>query len=163
MSRGLADRDGETHAETEGRRSTWISQLVPDPLAKACLHASIRAPNAFVAGEPSRFVLDVRNRAPLPIAVTLPTGRAFGWQIDGLDAADERGFDPPAQSRQLAFAQLETRSFVGRWDGSVRWTDGDRDRWRFVPGTHTLTAYLATADGPTGRLAVSTEVEVVER
>lgn len=163
MPRDPTDRYAETHVETDGRRATWVSKLVPDPLAKGFLTASLRAPDVFVAGESRRFVLEVSNRAPLPIAVTLPTSRVWGWQIDGLEAADERQFDPPGEPRRLAFAQLETRSFVGRWDGSVRWNDGDRDRWRFVPGTHTLTAYLATAEEPTGRLAVSTEVEVVER
>ncbi|WP_227353531.1 DUF4399 domain-containing protein [Haladaptatus salinisoli] len=126
----------------------WFAGLVPNAVALRCLSVELRAPREVVVGEPARFLVRVRNRAPLPVSVRLPTSRLWGWEVDGIPEADERGFEPPATPRRVAFRRRGIRQFEGRWDGRVRRAGRDGDVWEATPGEHTLTAYLATGDAP---------------
>ena len=133
---------------SDGRSAGWLSRFVPRELAFRALAVEVRGPDAVTLGEPARFVVSVRNRLPIPLAVTLPTSRLWGWSVDGAGEADERGHAPPDTSRRVAFGRRERRTFAATWDGYVRRSDGERtgDRWVPVEGRVTFTGYLAADD-----------------
>ena len=153
----ITDAYGNATGREVARRPGWFSKLLPAPVVRRSLSVSLVAPDEFVVGEPQRFALRVKNRLPAPVAVSLPTSRVWGWRIDGYEEADDRPIDPPTQRRVVAFANRETRTFVGQWDGHLRRSSSDGDRWEPVPGNRTLSAYLAT-DPP-----VEAETTVVVR
>ncbi len=146
---------------TEGGGS-WFAGLVPNAVALRCLLVEIRAPKEIVVGEPARFVLRIRNRAPFPVNVKLPTSRLWGWDVDGIPDADERGYEPPEMPRRVAFRRRGIRQFEGTWDGQIRRSGIDGDEWRPETGVHTLTAYLAGHES-SSNLHDSAEVSVVRR
>lgn len=139
---------------------SFFAGLVPDPVALRCLSVELRAPREIVVGEPTTFLLRIRNRLPAPVSVRLPTSRLWGWAVDGIPEADERGFEPPETSRTVAFRTRETKQFEGAWDGHIRRAGIDGDVWRPEAGTHTLSVHLATED-PRRQLSDSVQVTVV--
>ncbi len=152
---GYADASGREIV----RRPGWFSKLLPAPLARRAFSATLIAPDEFVVGEPRRFALRVKNRFPAPISLTVPSARVWGWAVDGHEEADARALDPPDGPRTVAFANLETRTFVGRWDGCLRQDGPDGDRWDPLPGERRLSAYLATEP----RIGAEKTVRVRER
>lgn len=139
----------------------WVAGLVPEALAFRFLSVELRTPRRIVVGKSERFLLRVRNRAPIPVAVELPTSRLWGWQVDGVPEADERGFEAPDTPRTVAFDRRETKQFAGSWDGQVRRERRGGDVWEPRTGTHTITAYLAADDWEGRKLSDSEQIEVV--
>ena len=136
----------EDPLSTDGKRSSWLASLVPRRIALWALGVDLRGPARVKPGEPAQFQLSIRNRLPVAIAVALPTSRLWGWAIDGVPEADERGFEPPAESRTVRFGGRERRVFEGHWDGMMRRSGPDGDFWEPTPGSHTLSAYLAVTE-----------------
>ncbi|WP_435155237.1 hypothetical protein [Haladaptatus sp. DFWS20] len=122
----------------------WFAGLVPNAVALRSLSVELRAPREIVVGEPATFALRVRNRAPFPLSVRLPTSRLWGWDVDGIPDADERRFEPPETPRRVAFRRRGVRQFEGTWDGQIRDSGTSGDEWRPEPGEHILTGYLAS-------------------
>lgn len=98
----------------------WIAGVVPDAVALRGLSVAVHGPDAVTLGEPAEFHVVVRNRLPVAVSVTLPTSRLWGWQVDGVPEADERGYDAPDTSRGVTFAGGERKAFSVEWDGRVR-------------------------------------------
>ena len=150
----------EDPLSTDGRRSSWLSRVVPSRAALRALAVDLRAPARVTVGEPAAFQVSIRNRLPLPVAVELPTSRVWGWAVDGVPDADERGFGPPAEPRTVRFGGRERRVFEGRWDGTVRRSGPAGDVWEPVPGTRSLSAFLAVSDPERRGVAASASVTV---
>lgn len=137
----------EDPLSTDRKRSpTWASRAIPRRLALRALAVDLRAPARVTPGEPVRFQVSIRNRLPVAVSVELPTSRVWGWAVDGVPEADERGFEPPDEPRTMTFGRRERRVFEGHWDGTVRRSGAEGDVWVPVPGTHTLSAFLAVPD-----------------
>ena len=144
MRPNAADVYDDLSGNEGARRGGWLDSLIPQPLLERSLAVSVRAPETIVAGRPARIEFRVSNRLPIPVKITLPTSRLWGWRVDGIDEADRRAIDPPDEPRTLAFAHLETRTFATSWDGLIRRPGEDGDRWEPATGERTLEAYLAT-------------------
>ncbi|WP_266078631.1 hypothetical protein [Haladaptatus caseinilyticus] len=142
--------------------NSWFAGLVPNAVALRCLSVELRAPRKIVVGESAAFVLRVRNRAPFPLSVRLPTSRLWGWDVDGIPDADERGFEPPKKPRRVAFRRHGVRQFEGTWDGQVRRGGTDGDEWQALTGEHTLTGYLSGHEN-SPKLQDDVEILVVRR
>lgn len=151
----------EDPLSTDGKRSSsWLARFVPRRLALRALAVDLRAPARVTPGEPATFRVSIRNRLPLAVAVELPTSRMWGWAVDGVPEADERGYEPPAESRTVRFGGRERRVYEGRWDGTVRRAGPDGDVWEPLPGEHTLSAFLSVADPERHDVAASESVAV---
>lgn len=150
----------EDPLSTDGRRSSWLARVVPRRATLRALAVELRAPARVTTGEPATFRVSIRNRLPVPVAVELPTSRVWGWAVDGVPEADERGYRAPAEPRTVRFGGRERRVFEGRWDGTIRRPGPDGDVWEPVPGTHTLTAFLAVPDPENRGVAAGASVTV---
>lgn len=157
---GRARLPVEDPLSTDGKRSSWLASLVPRRIALWALRVHLRAPTRVVPGEPVQFQVSIRNRLPIAIAVKLPSSRLWGWAIDGVPEADERGFEPPAEPRTVRFGGRERRVFEGRWDGMMRRPGPDGDIWEPIPGSHTLSAYLAVTKPESSGVIDSSSVTV---
>ena len=104
----------------ESDSASWTAGLVPEAVALWGLSVDVRGPDALALGEPSRFLVAVENRLPVAVSITLPTSKLWGWQVDGVPEADDRGYEPPETSRTVAFARGERKVFSATWDGRVR-------------------------------------------
>ncbi|MFP9191146.1 hypothetical protein ACLI4Q_05710 [Natrialbaceae archaeon A-CW1-1] len=132
--------------DREGRRVGVVGPRLPTALAWRFLSCSLEAPETVTVGEPAPFFFRVKNRAPTSLTLECATSRTWGWIVDDVPEAGVGCFEPPAKPATVAFGPRERRTFVGRWDGQFRETDGERERWVPATGTHTLTAYLALED-----------------
>ncbi|WP_158059122.1 hypothetical protein [Halorussus halophilus] len=153
--------DYVTDDENDGRAGSWVTRLVPRELVLRALAVDLRGPATLTVGEPETFVLTVRNRLPIPVALTLPTSRLWGWSVEGIPEADERGFEPPAVARRVAFARRERRVFPLRWDGFVRRAGATGDEWVPQDGSCQITGFLAVDDWERRGLYDDLEVRVV--
>ncbi|MFH5799830.1 hypothetical protein [Haladaptatus sp. CMAA 1911] len=140
----------------------FLAGVIPNRIALRCLSVELRAPREIVVGEPSRFLFRIENRFPVPLSVRVPGAKLWGWSVDGIPEADERGFEPPETPRTVPFRRRGVRLFEGTWDGQVRRSGTDGDVWKPKPGTHTLTAFLAT-DYEYQNVRDSVQVTVVSR
>lgn len=137
---------------------SWFDRLVPEVLGRVALTVEVRAPETIRLGEPTSFYVVVRNRIPVPVTVSTPTSRLWGWVVDGAEEGDRRSFSPPETGRSVRFGGLERKVFEGTWDGRIR-EEGDGG-WSDAGGTHTLTGYLAVEDWERRGLGAETEVTV---
>lgn len=141
---------------------SWFDSLVPQRLALTALSVSVRAPPTIPLGESRSFYVVVKNRLPLPVTVSTPTSRLWGWEVDGVEEADRRSFSPPETGRSARFSGLERRVFEGSWDGRICEPDDSGVVWTGQPGTHTLTGYFAVEDWAERGLFDEVEVEVTD-
>jgi hypothetical protein len=156
-SQGSDDGDGES-----GQRGGWFDSLVPRALAVRALTVAVRVPEAIPLGERRTFYVVVRNRLPVPVTVSTPTSRLWGWEIDGIQEADRRSFAPPPTGRSVRFGGFERKVFEATWDGRICERDGSGAVvWRDAPGVHSLTGYLAVENWRERDLYGETEVRVV--
>lgn len=153
--------DYVTDGENDGRSGSWFSRAVPRPVVLRALDVKFRGPTKVTVGDPETFVLTIRNRLPIPVALTLPTSRLWGWSVDDVPEADERGFDPPDATRRVAFARNERRVFTTTWDGQVRRAGERGDEWVPQEGTCRVVGYLAADDWERRGLYDDHEVRVV--
>ncbi|MFB6156170.1 MAG: hypothetical protein ABEJ22_09760 [Haloferacaceae archaeon] len=148
--------------EESDERGGWFDRLVPSALAIAALSVEIRAPEAIPLGEPRTFYVVVRNRLPVPVTVSTPTSRLWGWEVDGIREADRRSFSPPETERRVRFAGFERKAFEASWDGRICEESASGTVWTDAPGTHSLTGYVAVENWEDRGLVAETEVRVVE-
>jgi hypothetical protein len=135
-----------TVGDDENLRSesaSWVAGVVPEAVARRGLSVEVRGPETVTLGEPARFYVAITNRLPVAVSVTLPTTRLWGWQIDGVPEADERGYEAPETSRTVAFARGGRKVFSTEWDGRVRRTGDSGDVWVDCEGRSRFTGYLA--------------------
>ena len=141
----------------------WVAGLIPDVVALRSLSVVVRGPDTVTLGEPARFVVIVRNRFPAPVAVTLPSARLWGWRVNDAPEADERGYEPPNAERTVAFARNERKVFEAMWDGRVRRSTHEGNRWVTREGPCEFTGYLAAEGWERRGLYDRKTVEVVRR
>ena len=127
----------------ERESGSWLAGVVPDAVALRGLSVEVRGPETVRLGEPARFWVSVRNRLPVAVSVTLPTSRLWGWQVDGVPEADERGYEPPETGRTVRFARGERKAFTTTWDGRVRQASDEGDVWVDREGPRRFTGYFA--------------------
>lgn len=114
--------------ENLNESASWLAGVLPDAVALRGLSVEVRGPETVTLGEPARFHVSIRNRLPLPVSVTLPTSQLWGWQVDGVPEADERGYEPPETERTVVFHRGERKVFSTTWDGRVRRNDDEENR-----------------------------------
>ncbi|UPV76035.1 hypothetical protein M0R89_08240 [Halorussus limi] len=130
----------------DGGSTGRFAGLVPQSLAVRALSVAVRGPDTVTVGEPARFVVAVKNRLPVAVRVTHPTSRVWGWRVDDVPEADERGLEPPEATRATVLSGGERRTFEATWDGRIRRRGDDGDRWVAYPGRVDFTGYLAVPD-----------------
>lgn len=140
----------------------WVSKILPDTIVYRSLDVSLTAPDTVQVGEPTMFTFRVRNRLPIPVSLSLPTSRVWGWMVDELEEADERGYAPPTHSRTISISSRGNQLFEWTWDGMTRHVRDERDgrnEWVPATGSHTVTAYIALSEwkkkGAFGRASVT--------
>lgn len=160
---------GDEHArripradQNSSRMNAWLRRLVPERLAQRALSVDLQAPETITLGEPEAIRVVVRNRFPVPLAISTPTSRLWGWAVDDTPEADRRGFTAPETGRSVAFRLNERRVFEASWDGRFCERVGTDTVWRDAPGRHTLTGYLAIENWRARGLYDETDVRVIE-
>lgn len=148
--------------DASSRRTSVVARVLPRSVALGGLSVDLHAPDTVVVGDPARFHVVVRNRLPVPVSVSTPTSRLWGWQVDGVPEADRRDVHPPETERPVYFGRRERRVFSATWDGRIREAGPEGDVWRPASGAVTLTGYLAVADFRARGLYAEREVMVVE-
>lgn len=159
---GSRHRTGETDRLGFDDTSDWLREaagkLVPRRLARRAVAVSVSAdPEVIRPGEPVTVTIEFENRLPVPVTVTTPRRRLWGWAVDGeLAASDERRYTreaPGAMTFRGGERKRVTRTWRGRFERTddATWVDAD-------PGEHEITAFLATADR---RPSASTTVRVL--
>lgn len=152
--RALGDDDGRASGG-------WLAAVVPDSLAVRALSVEVRGPSRVTVGDPVEFAVVVQNRLPTPVSLTLPSSRLWGWEVDGLPEADERGYEAPDAQRIVTFGRREQRVFETRWDGRIRTRDDGSDRWVPSHGPVTFTGYLAVPSWEQRGVFDTQQIEVV--
>lgn len=149
-----------SNAGSSGGGSSWFDRLVPSFLARAALTVEVRTPKTIQLGNQTPFYVVVKNRLPVPVSVSTPTSRLWGWEVDGALEADRRSFSPPATGRSVRFSGRERRVFEATWDGRICDEGDNGPVWIDAEGTHTLTGYLAVENWKYRGLCAETEITV---
>lgn len=149
-----------TGARESGDGGSWYDKLVPSFMARAALTVEVQTPKTIHLGEQTSFYVVVKNRLPIPVTVSTPTSRLWGWKVDGLLEADKRTFSPPEIGRSVRFGGLERKVFQATWDGRIREEGTSHRVWTEAAGTHTLTGYLAVEDWERRGLGATATVTV---
>lgn len=148
--------------ESVSQSSGWLAGAIPDAVALRGLSVEIRGPETVTLGEPARFQVAVKNCLPMSVSVALPTSQLWGWQVDGVSEADERGYEPPDTGRTVAFARGERKAFSTTWDGRVRQSGDEGNVWVDREGTRQFTGYFAVEGWEERGLYDRMEVDVRE-
>lgn len=131
---------------------TIAGRVVPQAIAQRSIAVSISTDRVtYAQGEPVSFTVVFANRLPVPITVSTPGRRLWGWTVDGeLEASDEPRYEGDA-SNTFAFDGRERKVVRREWSGRFkRYGDvGDRTRWVVADaGEHEIGAYLAVPGRP---------------
>ncbi|QCJ46006.1 hypothetical protein [Haloprofundus sp. MHR1] len=154
-----SDRESRYGFDEGGRSfAERLGQFVPQPLARRGLTIRLAVERTrYERGEPVDLTITIRNRLPVPVTVTTPQRRLWGWTVDGLlEGSDESRYlsDSPGS---FAFRAKETKVIERTWSGRLKRV-ADRTTWELPdPGVHELGAFVATGDG---RLHDSVEIEL---
>ena len=157
-STGSPDRYG--FDDTRDYVGAAVGRLLPARLTRRCVAVSVATDRArYAPGDPVRIRVTLRNRLPVPVAVTTPTRRPWGWSVDGHLEAEDVPRRSPGGAGSVSFRAREAKTFEWTWDGRIRRVEGDTERWRpLAPGEHELRAFLATADGtPTASTTIAVD------
>ncbi len=146
MSADEDDRFG--FEDTSDVLGSTVGRLVPQAVARRAVEVTVDTDReVYEVGGPVEITVEFHNRLPVPVSVTTPTRRLWGWSVDGeVEASDERRYmsDSPAV---VDFRARERKRVTHRWDGRFKRTDGTT-RWEDpASGEHELAAFLAL-DGP---------------
>jgi len=144
----------------EGRRVGFLGPRLPTGLSCRFLSCSLEAPETITLGRPTPFFFHVKNRAPTSLTLECASSRSWGWMVDDVPEAGVGRYEPPSKRATLAFGPRERRTFVGRWDGQVLDSTGERDRWAPAVGVHTLRVYLAVDQWKSRKVTACTEITV---
>lgn len=133
-----------------------LDVLVPATVARWALEVTVRTDRSeYDRDEPVPFEVEIHNRLPLPVTLTIHGQRIWGWCVDGhLEGSDEPIYRPEGK-RPLELRAGEQRTFRPTWDGRIQ-EHGERRRWRAVsPGDHELSAFVATDPPVTDSTTIS--------
>ncbi|MDS0294075.1 hypothetical protein [Halogeometricum luteum] len=145
--RDVRPRDRHGFDETKSPVAAALGKFVPQALVRRGLFVAVRTDReTYAPGDPVELTVVIENRLPLPVSVTTPTRRLWGWTVDGeLEASDERVYVSESPSK-LTFRGGERKVLTRTWDGLFKRVGADGAATRWVepdPGTHEVGAYLA--------------------
>lgn len=156
----LDDKPGFGFDRTPGRIATFLGGLMPQWVARRAVRVTVQTDrDQYPLGDPIGITIQFRNRLPVPIALSTPGPRLWGWSVDGeLEASDEPRYLSETPS-ELMFGPWERKLIHREWDGQFK-RSGDPDRWvRAGAGTHIIKVFIATTNC---RPADQTTVEIAE-
>lgn len=147
MVEGEVDRTG--FDETTNHLTAVLGRLVPQSVARWAIAVEVSTDReTYTAGEPVAIDIEFRNRLPVPVTITTPRARLWGWAVDGtLEANEEARYLRPEENT-LSFRGRERKRLTRRWGGTIRRT-GSPDTWEpLAPGTHEISAFIAVDGRP---------------
>jgi hypothetical protein len=145
-----SDSDDRTgFDDTTNYLSAAVSRFVPRWLARRAITVDVSTDRtAYDQGEPVDITVTFDNRLPLPVELSTPTRRPWGWAIDGvLEATDEQRY-VREESTAVSFRAGETKTTTVTWNGHFRRENAEGlDRSEPAErGDHTVSAFLAVTD-----------------
>ncbi|MFC7135602.1 hypothetical protein [Halobaculum litoreum] len=158
--RGHEDRDRLGFDETRDYLGTAVGALLPAPLVARGLTIAVETDReVYAPGDPVAVRVAIRNRLPVPIAVSTPSRRLWGWEVDGALEASEEPRRDPGGSGTLSFRARERKTHEWTWDGRVTRRDGRRTRSTPLSrGDHEIRAFVATRrERPAARTTIRVE------
>lgn len=157
MANTQVDRTG--FDDTVNHLTAVLGRLVPQWLARRAVAVSITTERPrYESGDPVRIDIEFRNRLPIPVTITTPRQRLWGWAVDGaVEASDERRYLSETEGT-MTFQGRERKRITREWDGTVKRV-GAPDRWEpLEPGRHELSAFIAVDGRP--RPEARTTIEI---
>lgn len=140
-----ADRLG--FDETRSYLTSILGRFVPQSVARRSITASVEADReSYALGETVSLTATFRNRLPVPVEITTPRRRLWGWRVDGeLEASDLRRYtrSDPASFR---FRPREVKRISFSWNGRFERSDGMQEYVLPDPGEYEIEVFVATAD-----------------
>lgn len=133
--------------ETKSYLSSVIGRFVPQSVARRSITASVEADRkSYALGETVSLTATFRNRLPVPVEVTTPRQRLWGWRVDGeLEASDLQRYtrsDPTS----FQFRPREAKRISFSWNGRFERSDGMSEYVLPDPGEYEIEVFVATAD-----------------
>ncbi|UIO99587.1 hypothetical protein Hbl1158_13825 [Halobaculum sp. CBA1158] len=154
------DRDRLGFDETRDYLGAAVAALLPSSVVTRGVSVSVETDRAVYApGDPVSLRVEIRNRLPVPIAVSTPSRRLWGWEVDGALEATEEPRRDPGGSGVLTFRARERKTHEWTWDGRVTRQEGRRNRSTPLSrGDHEIRAFVATErERPESRTTIRVE------
>ncbi|MFP4590634.1 MAG: hypothetical protein ACLFMX_01940 [Halobacteriales archaeon] len=122
---------------------TLAKAFVPQHLAQRALSVAVSVdPEVAAVDEPVEVAVTLRNRLPLPVALTTAGGRLWGWSVDGAVSARAGPRRVAGGPRTLELDARERRTLRRTWRGRIR-QPGPPRRWEPVaPGEHEVVGFV---------------------
>ncbi|MFC7069468.1 hypothetical protein [Halobaculum lipolyticum] len=158
--RSHEDRDRLGFDDTRDYLGTAVAALLPAALVARGLSITVDTDReVYAPGDPVSVRVAMRNRFPVPVAVTTPSRRLWGWEVDGALEASEEPRRDPGGSGTLSFRARERKTREWTWDGRVTRRDDRGTRSSpLAPGDHEIRAFVATErERPEARTAFRVE------
>ncbi|MFB6146658.1 MAG: hypothetical protein ABEJ08_03125 [Halobacteriaceae archaeon] len=163
----VRDEDPHTPRDEEdgsgGRTINWGAAshaLMPVRLRDWAVSVDVTTDReVYAPGETVGVRVRFRNRLPAPVRLRTASPVRWQWAVDGVVAASEfRPERPPDRPSTISFARAERKTFVRRWNQSIR---RSRREWTPVdPGEHTLTAWINVPDAADRGLRAETTIRI---
>ena len=143
------ERDRTGLEDTTNWLGTFLGRFVPQWLARRAIAVAVTTDaTRYETGDPVEITVKFRNRLPVPVVVSTPERRLWGWSVDGvLEASDEPRRESTAAG-VFAFRARETKTARWTWRGRFKRTGdpggGEPTRWELAdPGEHEIRAFVA--------------------
>lgn len=158
MATGETDRTGLD--EATNHLTAVLGRFVPQWIARRAIEVTVSTDrNRYDPGDPVEISIEFHNRLPIPVQITTPRRRLWGWSVDGhLEGSDERRYLSPTGAT-LEFRGRERKRLHRTWSGLIR-RRADPDRWEPLDeGVHEISAFIAVEERPRPTETVTIEVE----
>lgn len=155
-----SDVDRTGFDDTKNHLADALGRFVPQSIARRAISVTVSTDRQeYAPGEPVKIDIEFRNQLPVPVTITTPKARLWGWAVDGtLEASEERRYLRSEEAR-LNFRGGERKHHTREWGGTIRRL-GSPDTWEaLTPGTHEISAFIAVEGSP--RPEDSTFIEIV--
>ncbi|MDG5778556.1 hypothetical protein VB773_02880 [Haloarculaceae archaeon H-GB2-1] len=160
---GQRHDDGDRSGLDDTSRSVadLLGGFVPQFLARRAIAVDVETDaREYERGDTVSIRITFRNRLPVPVTVTTPRRRLWGWAVDGeLAASDERPYTR-RECGEFAFASRERKVKTREWDGRFERTGEVTEYPLAEAGEHEISAFVATDDR---RPSASTTIRLRER
>lgn len=122
-----------------------LGKFVPQRLARRAISVSVETDReTYALGDVVEVTVTFSNRLPVPVKITTPRQRLWGWTVDGeLEASDERPYTRSTPAT-FVFGPTERKRISFTWNGRFERTN-DRHEWVLPdPGEYEIAAFVAT-------------------